>query len=243
MLAGISVDYVVRLEQGRGPVPSEQVLEALARAVRLSIAERDELFHLAGTTPPGPDLIPMDVRPSVLRLIDRFSDLPTIVLSAKGDVLAWNSMASALHGDWSAIPPERRNLTLLRFLPDARFRLAGKVAPGDGPTDAQAVQNLRAAAARYPRDPQLADLISELKAGSAVFRKLWDAGGADVWRTHHKTVIHPEIGEVSLDCDTLSVPDDDQLVVVYSAAPGTPEAESLALLQVVGTQRFSRAST
>lgn len=241
MLAGISVDYVVRLEQGRGPAPSTQVLEALARALRMELAERDELFHLAGTPPPGPDRIPMHVRPSVLRLIDRFADLPTIVLSAKSDVLAWNAMASALHGDWSAIPPDSRNLVRLRFLPSSHYTPSSKVAPDDGPTDAQAVQSLRATAARYPSDPQLAGLISGLKAGSATFSQLWDAGGVDAWRSHRKTVIHPELGEVTLDCDTLAVPDDDQLVVVYSAAPGTPEAESLDLLRVVGTQRFSRA--
>ena len=100
MLAGISVDYVVRLEQGRGSVPSAQVLGALARALRLDLDGRNQLFHLAGVAPPGPGVIDMHVRPSVLRLIDRFADRPVVVMSAKGDVLAWNAMASALQGDW-----------------------------------------------------------------------------------------------------------------------------------------------
>jgi hypothetical protein len=124
MLAGISVDYVVRLEQGRGPVPSAQVLRSLTRALRLDDDARDEVFHLAGSTPPGPGRVQMHVRPSVLRLIDRVADLPALVLSAKGDVLAWNAMSSALHGDWSALPPKRRNLNRLLFLPDPTTRRA-----------------------------------------------------------------------------------------------------------------------
>ena len=105
MLAGISVDYVVRLEQARGPQPSEQVLTALCRALRLDTDERDHVFHLAGTAPPHSGHIDLHVRPSVLRLIDRFNDLPALVTSAKGDVLAWNAMSSALHGDWSSAAP------------------------------------------------------------------------------------------------------------------------------------------
>lgn len=118
MLAGISVDYVVRLEQGRGPHPSEQVLGALVRALRLDIDERDHVFRLAGVAPPRPGSIEMSVPPGVLRLLDRVVDLPALVISAKGDVLAWNAMSSALHGDWSALPPARRNQQRLRFLPD-----------------------------------------------------------------------------------------------------------------------------
>jgi transcriptional regulator with XRE-family HTH domain len=243
MLAGISVDYVVRLEQGRGPRPSEQVLGALARALRLDGPGRDELFHLAGAAPPAPGLIDLHVRPSVLRLIDRFVDLPTVVLSAKGDVLAWNAMSSALLGDWTTVPAERRNLNILRFLGPGVGR------PGDPPrsvvgtTDdearvvaAQSVAALRSAAARYPRDPGLARLLAELRAGSALFRQLWESEQAGGWRSHRKTVRHPTLGPLSLDCDTLHVPDADQSVVVYSAPPGTPEADALALLRVVGTQ-------
>jgi len=244
MLAGISVDYVVRLEQGRGPVPSTQVLGALARALRLDVAGRDELFHFAGATPPGPGAIQMHVRPSVLRLIDRFADLPAVVMSAKGDVLAWNAMASALHGDWSALRPERRNINRLRFLPDPTDPPRSSV--GDSTTEradtaANAVASLRATAARYPDDPGLADLLRDLRAGSTEFAELWQTAAAGSWRSHTKTVRHPSLGPLPLDCDTLHVPDDDQAVIVYSAAPGTAEAEALALLRVVGTQALEAA--
>ncbi|GMA87277.1 hypothetical protein GCM10025868_25270 [Angustibacter aerolatus] len=118
MLAGISVDYVVRLEQGRGPHPSEQVVASLCRALRLETEERDLVFRLAGLEPPRAGLIDLHVRPGVLRLLDRFTDLPTMLLSAKGDVLAWNAASCALHGDWTTLAPERRNHARQAFLPD-----------------------------------------------------------------------------------------------------------------------------
>jgi transcriptional regulator with XRE-family HTH domain len=239
MLAGISVDYVVRLEQARGPHPSEQVLSSLCRALRLDTDERDHLFHLAGVPPPTRGLIDLHVRPSVLRLIDRFSDLPAMVMSAKGDVLAWNAMSSALLGDWSALRPERRSQPRLRFLPDPTDPPRSSV--GGGPeeraaTAAQTVANLRSVAGRYPEDPGLARLLEELHAGSAEFRELWAEGGAATWRSHAKTVRHLSLGELRLDCDTLHVPDADQALIVYSAAAGTSEAEALGLLRVLGTQ-------
>jgi transcriptional regulator with XRE-family HTH domain len=239
MLAGISVDYVVRLEQARGPQPSEQVLTALCRALRVDTDERDRIFHLAGTAPPHAGLIDLHVRPSVLRLIDRFGDLPALVCSAKGDVLAWNAMSAALHGDWSALRPERRNQPRLRFLPDPTDPPRSSV--GGTPeeraaTAEQTVANLRSVASRYPDDPGLARLLEDLHEGSAEFRELWAATDASRWRSHTKTVHHPSLGELRLECDTLHVPDSDQTLIVYSAAPGTPEADALALLRVVGTQ-------
>lgn len=239
LLAGISVDYVVRLEQGRSSRPSEQVLTSLARALRLTSDERDELFNLAGVAVPPPGVIDLHVRPSVLRLVDRFADLPVLLLSAKGDVLAWNAMASALLGDWSALRPERRNINRLRFLPDPSDPPRSEVAQSSlerESSGAHAAMGLRAAAARYPGDAELRALVSDLRAGSAEFARLWDRGGVSTWRSHRKTVEHPELGSITLDCDTLHVPDTDQMLVVYSAAAGTPEYEQLALLRVLGTQ-------
>jgi len=240
LLAGISVDYVVRLEQGRGPHPSAQVLTALARALRLETDERDLLFRLAGTEPPSPGTIDLHVRPSVLRLIDRFADLPAMVLSAKGDVLAWNALASALLGDWSVLPPQRRNHPRLVFLPepgDRRTQLGGPIQDQECAAS-NSVAQLRYAASRYPRDEGLARLLTDLTKGSARFRELWDGGALTTWRTHTKVLAHPVIGDVTVECDTLVVPDVDQTLHVYSAAPGTRAAEQLALLGVVGTQEL-----
>lgn len=241
MLAGISVDYVVRLEQGRGPHPSGQVLGALARALRLESDERDHVFHLAGAAPPQQGIIELHVRPSVLRLIDRFVDLPAMVMSAKGDVLAWNAMSSALLGDWSALPPERRSQPRLRFLPDPADPPRTVVGGTDDHrlvTARQTVASLRAAAGRYPNDPGLALLLDDLLRGSAEFKELWADTDAGAWRSHTKTLNHPTLGRLELECDTLHVPDADQVVIVYSAAPGTSEADALALLRVVGTQEL-----
>jgi transcriptional regulator with XRE-family HTH domain len=241
MLAGISVDYVVRLEQGRGPVPSAQVLGALARALRLDLDGRNQLFHLAGVSPPGPGTIDMHVRPSVLRLIDRFADLPVVVMSAKGDVLAWNAMASALHGDWSALPPHRRNINRLRFLPDPAdppMSTVGTTEEEFEATAEQSVGSLRAASARYPSDTGLSALVDELRSRSEQFATLWNSGTVGGWRTHTKTVNHRALGPIVLECDALHIPDVDQSVMVYSAAPGTPAAELLALLTVVGIHEW-----
>ena len=244
LLAGISVDYVVRLEQGRGPQPSEQVLTSLTRALRLEDHERDVVFRLAGAAAPRPDRIDLAVRSSVLRLIERFADLPAMVVSAKGDILAWNAMSSALHGDWSQIPASRRNHPRLRFIPHPddppRTPLGGTTLDGRC-ADLNTVATLRQASVDYPDDPGLARLLEDLTAGSAQFRELWADPAARGWRSHTKTLVHPQVGEMTLECDTLVVPDVNQTVHVYSAAPGTREAEALALLRVVGTQDLTPA--
>ena len=232
--AGISVDYLVRLEQGRGPVPSGQVLGALARALRLTDDERDHLFHVGGSAPPTPGHIVSTPRASTLRLLDRIGDLPAILLDAKGDVLAWNDLAAALLGDFTAWPPGQRNVAWQRFL-----GRGGRVAADPGEQEATAVEtvaSLRYVAARYPDDPGLARLVAELQAGSPLFARLWREGPIAERRSTTKSVHHPELGRIELDCDSLVLPDVDQRLVVYSAAPGSAAAEALALVRVVGLQ-------
>lgn len=233
-LAGVSVDYVVRLEQGRGPRPSTSVLTSLARALRLSDDERSELFELADARPPRSGDMPMIVRASVQRLLDRLTDVPVMVLSAKGDVLAWNALATALVGDWSRLPTPQRNIAWQRFLGPP-----GRVAhtPEEwADTAAQTVASLRAAAAKYPNDQGLVELVTELRKGSQEFARLWVEAPSAQWRGHRKTIRHPVVGDITLDCDSLTLPDTDQSVIVYSAEPGSAEAEQLDLLRVVGTQ-------
>ncbi|WP_280492771.1 helix-turn-helix transcriptional regulator [Nocardia asiatica] len=239
-LAGVSVDYVVRLEQGRGPRPSTSVLAALARALRLNDEDRTLLFQFAGAALPQQGRIDMVVRPSVLRLLDRMADLPALVLSAKADVLAWNPMATALLGDLSAWPPAQRNIIWQRFLGTERGRVAMTPAEADNAASFS-VACLRSARARYPDDPGLLRLVSELRSRSPRFEQLWAARRSGQWRSATKTIDHPDVGSLRLDCDTLLVPDTDQAVVVYSAAPGTREASALELLRVTGTQRFPAA--
>jgi len=237
-LAGVSVDYLTRLEQGRGPHPSTQVLGALARALRLGDDERAHLFHLAGAEPPRPGTIDGAVRASTLRLMDRLTDLPALVMDAKGDILAWNPLAAALLGDFSAWPPHQRNIAWQRFLGDK-----GRVSLAEDEAEAAedgVVASLRAVAARYP-DPGLGRLVAELRAGSTRFARLWAEVRVEEQRSRTKTIHHPDLGRITLDCDVLHLPDTDQRLVVYSAAPGTPAAQALDMLRVVGTQQLHPA--
>lgn len=237
-LAGLSVDYVVRLEQGRAPRPSTQVLTALTRALRLDRDGRDQVFRLAGSAPPLAGRVEMSVRPSVLRLLQRMTDLPALVLSAKGDVLVQNSMARALIGDLTGWPEGQRNLFWQRFLgtDDTRVLLSPEEVES---TEQQAVGSLRTALSRCPDDPNVRELIDELMAGSPRFQRMWREGSSTTWRSTHKTIDHPDFGLLVLDCDTLLLPDTDQSIIVYSAAAGTREASALGMMRVTGTERMT----
>ncbi|GAA4825425.1 helix-turn-helix transcriptional regulator [Actinomycetospora corticicola] len=233
-LAGVSVDYVVRLEQDRGPHPSESVLGALSRALRLTPAETTHLFTLAGVPLPGPERVRDTVRPSVLRLLDRMHDLPAMLIGAREDVLAWNPLLAALWGDVSAVPRERRNLLWLQFA--GEVRLATDEQGDDSRLELSAVARARAALARYPQDRRLRGIVDELYRTHPRFAELWDARPVEHDRVARKRYDVPGIGPIVLDCDVLEVPRDDQRLIVYSAAPGTEDAEKLDLLRVVGLE-------
>lgn len=236
-LAGISVDYLSRLEQGRGPRPSRSVLSALARTLRLSDDERDHLFQLSGAAPPLPTMVPTSVRPSVQRLLDRFQDLPVLLLDAKSSLVSWNQLAAALLGDFSRFPPAERNICWQRFL-----GAPGRVVQSErelDEIDQQMVSELRTAAAKYPDDPDLADLIVALRRGSERFEAAWQLRLPGRLRSAHKRINHPDLGVLDFDCDTLLVPETDQRLVIYSAAPGSREADALALLRVIGTESMA----
>ncbi|NMO91029.1 helix-turn-helix domain-containing protein [Actinomycetospora sp. TBRC 11914] len=236
-LAGVSVDYVVRLEQDRGPHPSSSVLGALARALRLTPAETGHLFDLAGVALPGRGRVNDVVRPSVLRLLDRMSDLPAMLVDARRSLLAWNPLADALMGDLSTIPRDRRNLLWMRFGPPMPDHPLVTDEHGDRERlDRAAVAGARAALARYPDDEVLRGTVDTLLRFSELFARLWAERPVDDRRVDRKSYDVRGIGRITLDCDQLAVPDDDQLLIVYSAAPGSPDAEKLDLLRVVGLQ-------
>ncbi|MEV5592974.1 helix-turn-helix transcriptional regulator [Streptomyces sp. NPDC052496] len=238
-LAFISSEYYTRLEQGRGPQPSREVLAQLARALRLSDAERDHLHHLAGS-PPGPPPGPSrEVRQSIVDLLRRLPEAAAIVLSATYEVIAWNDLAAALMEDFSALPRRDRNLVRRAFLgPHPHGRRLYGVSDADA-FARTAAQQLRATAARYPADPEVTGLIEELLAGSEEFARLWAAHDVAARPTLCKTFDHPLVGPLSVSCDVLDIADRDQRVAIYTAAPGSPSAEALRLLSVIGTQRMS----
>ncbi|MGP2439165.1 helix-turn-helix transcriptional regulator [Streptomyces sp. JW3] len=237
-LAYISTEYYTRLEQARGPRPSREVLAGLARALRLSDAERDHLHHLAGA-PPGPPPGPSrEVRQSILDLIRRLPGSAALVLSATYEVIAWNDLAAALLEDFSAVPRPERNLVRRAFLGPAdgsreRYSLSDPEAFSHA-----AARHLRAVSARYPDDPEVAALVDDLLAGSPEFARLWADHEVRAIPTLRKTINHPLVGPVTVNCDVLDITDHDQHVVLYTADPGSPAEETLRLLSVVGTQRM-----
>jgi transcriptional regulator with XRE-family HTH domain len=238
-LAAMSTDYYTRLEQGRGPRPSRQVLSGLARALHLSDDERAHLFNLAGEQPDRPGRPSADVRPGILRMIARLDDSPAMVLDAKYDVLAWNPLAAALISDFSAMPPRERNLVRQRFLSGMSCRYSSA---DTEQFSREVVADLRAASARYPGDPGVRTLVGDLLAGSAEFGRLWADHEVRVQRSLCKTVHHPQVGRVDLICEIMLIPDRDQRVVLYTAEPGTPSYDALQLLKVIGTQDLTPTS-
>ncbi|TQS40413.1 helix-turn-helix transcriptional regulator [Cryptosporangium phraense] len=235
-LAGISADYLTRLEQGRATSPSAQVVEALARALRLSDPERDLLYELAGHAAPGPDVVPSRIPPSVQRLLDRLANTPVVVYDATWTVLVANAPYDALMGETSSLRGIERN-AVWRHLAGGGNRT---VHTPDEYAEFQAglVADLRRTAARYPADRALKRLVAELRAASPRFAGLWDTDAPVPSRepSRHKTIDHPAVGPITLDCDTLVVALDDLRIMVYTAEPGSADADRLALAIVLGTQ-------
>jgi transcriptional regulator with XRE-family HTH domain len=239
LLAGISVDYITRLEQGRASNPSSQVVEALARALRLSQPERAHLFRLAGLVPPGQETVSGYITPSVQRLLDRLTGTPVAVFDASWTLLVANPPFAALMGDPSGWQGRERNSVWRHFCgPGTRARHTPESLRA---FETALAADLRGAAARYPADRQLRQLIADLRAGSARFDELWQSGAVGQHEAARKTIDHPRIGPLTLDCDVLTVAGSDLRIMIYTAAPGTTDAERLALLTVLGTQDLAPA--
>ena len=235
-LAGISVNYLTRLEQGQATSPSAQVVEALARALRVSDAERDLLFRLAGHAAPGLDVVSSRITPGVQRLLDRLANTPVAVYDATWTLLTANAPYDALMGpttSWRGIERNGvwRNLigpgTRVVHTPEEKAEF-----------EARLVADLRLTAARYPADQRLKRLTRDLAAQSPRFVELWESGAAAPQQDfgRHKVIDHPAVGRITLDCDTLIVAADDLRIMIYTAEPETADAERLALAIVLGTQ-------
>jgi transcriptional regulator with XRE-family HTH domain len=239
MLAGVSVEYVIRLEQGRARHPSRQVLDALARALRLSSPEREHLLRLAGLTSAVAGGVPQHLPPSVHRLLQRLDDVPVAVFDATWTLLSWNRLWAALLGEPAPEPGRTRNLVWRLFTASAETSRVVRTEEERQASAASAVADLRAVAGRYPADTELQALITDLRRTSEWFAELWESHRVDTRVSDRKTIEHPEVGLLALDCDVLTVAGADLRIVVYTAEPATTEADALALLRVVGTQAFS----
>ncbi|CCK24862.1 putative DNA-binding protein [Streptomyces davaonensis JCM 4913] len=235
MLAGVSVDYVVRLEQSRSSQPSPQLLGALARALRLSDDERDHLFHLAGHRPPPAEGVARMARAGLIRMLDLLGDTPALVLSDLGEILAQNRTALLLMGDQTSLSGDRRYLIHRWFTEPATRAVCP---PEEQERHArQLVADLRAAAGRRSGDATVTGLIDRLQAASADFRRLWAEHEVAVRRADRKTLLHPRVGRLLMDCETLVTPDQGQQLLVLTPADADTR-ERLDLLRVLGTQEF-----
>ncbi|PRY12623.1 helix-turn-helix transcriptional regulator [Kineococcus rhizosphaerae] len=235
-LAGLSVDYVVRLEQGRATSPSAQVVASLTRALQLDRAERDHAYRLAGLLPPADGTVSHHVPAGVQRVLARLQEFPVGVFGADWTLLSWTPAWTALIGNPAGLEPGGRNLVRAVFTegPDGLARWP--VRHADAGLPAALVADLRTALVDHPRDRGLHDLVEELRRDSPEFSRLWDSGAVGRHVSSRKTIEHPEVGDVTCDCDVLTTPGSDVRLVVYSAAAGSPDAEKLEFLRVTGGQ-------
>ena len=236
-LTGISVDYVVRLEQGRSTTPSAQVVAALARALQLTAAERDHLYRLARLAPPADGQISDHIPPGVRRVLNRLHDGAVAVFAADWQLIWWNRGWAALLGDPSSAPPALRNFARDTFPVDgAAPRLSQwPVTSLDGDTTAAAVvSDLRRATGRFPADRRLAALVQLLTSGNGRFAELWASGVVAAHREDRKIVAHPAVGPITVDCDVLTDGDAELKIVILTAAPDTEDETRLRLAFLSG---------
>lgn len=213
-LAGVSVDYVVRLEQGRGLRPSPDVLDALARALRLSDDERAYLFDLAQQRPASRRRITSPAGPLTQLVLD-LSPLPAMLLNHRFDILAWNPEAAGLMLDFGTLPDGQRNALWLCMLHPALhdfYRDRERVIR-------EGIADLRAAWAAHPDDPALGELVGQLTARSEEFARLWAQRDVRVNGRGHKRLLHPRVGALTVDFEVLiPLQDPDQRLIIYRAA-------------------------
>ncbi|QVQ52259.1 helix-turn-helix domain-containing protein [Spiractinospora alimapuensis] len=245
MLAGVSVDYVVRLEQGRAKTASPEILAALARALDLRADEEEYLQRCAAnpTVSDSPGRVPADpqrVSAATRVLLDSMVGVPALVLGRRMDIVGWNPLATALFTDFRALPPRHRNHVRLAFL-DRRVR--GLYADWERAAK-ECVAYLRMDAGRYPEDPELARLVGELSIKDDDFRHWWSTHRVRAQRSGRKEFHHPTAGELTLDFQVLDVRGTpDQTLLTYTAEPRSRSAQALAFLGGWAQTRYAPSST
>ncbi|MFI0784934.1 helix-turn-helix domain-containing protein [Streptomyces lydicus] len=248
-LAGISVDYYTRIEQGRAHAISDSVLDAIARALRLSGGEVTYLRNIAVPRRRGtadccaPGAAPgQTVRPEIRQLLDAMeSTVPALVIGRGLDILAWNRLGGRVAFDLEAVAPDRRNTALLVFLDPA----ARALHPEWEDKAEEVVGNLRAESGRHPDDPRICEVVNELLVRSADFTRLWQAQSVHECLRGTKRILHPDVGELVITFESFRLgADEDQALVTYSAPRGSEterRLRELAALPGVSTARAGAA--
>jgi transcriptional regulator with XRE-family HTH domain len=239
-LAGVSVDYLIQLEQGRATGPSPQVLAALSRALRLTETERGHLFRLAGQSAPDERHIRDTPPGSVGRLVKQLEASPAAVYDVRWNPVSWNAMWAAVMGDPLDRPESQRNMAW-RYFTGLPVRVVRSVREQLGYEEAIAA-DLRSSFGRYPGDRRLAQLIADLHDASPRFRRLWESHHVGVYEQERKTIEHPELGLLHLDCDVLTTYRNDLRVVVYTAVPGSESSRQLEMLHAASSERSAPAA-
>lgn len=232
MLAGMSTDYYSRLEQQRGPHPSDQMLAAMARALHLSLAERDHLFRLAGQNAPKRTTRGDHVSPGMMRILDRLGDTPAMVVNSAGETLVQTPPAVALLGDETAYTGFARSVTF-RWFTDEHTR--SKFPVTDHEMHARAhTARLRTSVTAEGPGSRAAQISTALLAESPAFAEYWARHDVDAaLPDQRKRLLHPELGVIEVHCQTLLDPDQAQLLLVYTATPGSESHQKLGMLAAV----------
>jgi transcriptional regulator with XRE-family HTH domain len=227
-LAGVSADYVRRLEQGRSH-PSAGVLNAIARALRVRRTEYEWLCALAGHAA-ADGQVPREVPAGAVRLLERLDGTAVCLCDATWNVVAWNGAWAALQCGQPASHAWEGNLAWRTFgnVPGRVSRTRERAAS----FEAMLAARLRTASLRYPADESLAALVDELRSTSRTFNRLWHTTGTGAAQEDQAVLSHPDVGDVTLDCNLLAVPDGNLLAMIFTARPGSPDAARLG--QIVG---------
>lgn len=236
-LTGMSVDYYTRLEQQRGPQPSEQMLAALARSLRLTADERDHLYRLAGHEVPRRTPLDSHVAPALLRVLDRLEDSPALIINSLGETLVANRLAISIFGDRSQLTGWSRS-DVYRWFTDPESRSVYPKADHDRQARSL-VASLRAAHGAAGDQSRAGELVRVLLAESEEFRKLWERHEVARRFEDHKTLVHPEVGDIEVDCQVLFTEDQSQALLVLTPAPGSEAEQKIRLLAVLGHEQFA----
>jgi transcriptional regulator with XRE-family HTH domain len=229
LLAGVSADYYQRMEQGRDVRPSDQVLDALARALNFSEEESRHLHSLAAAARRpvrSPRRHPPEEVPETTLRLLRTMTSPALVVGRFLDVLAWNPLAGALLGEFTQLPPAEQNLLALLLHPEA-----DQACPDRAATVAELTAMLRAQVAAEPGHPRAVELVGELAVRSSEFATLWARHDVEEATRGRMRVNHPLVGQLNLDWDAYPMPGaPGSALIVYTAQEGSPDDERLQLL-------------
>lgn len=233
-LCHMSPDYYARLERASGPRPSEQMIVSMAQGLHLNHHERDHLFRLAGYTPPQRDgRSEQHIAPGLLRILDRLEDTPAEIVTELGETLRQTRMGLALSGDLTGFSGPARCIGY-RWFTDPAVRARYPSEDHDRLSHVY-VSGLREVSARRGPHSQAAALAEALANESEEFRRLWGLHEVGLRPAPGKRFIHPEVGLLDLECQTLLDPEQSHFLLVYTAKPGSESHEKLQLLSVIGS--------